>query len=219
MTITDKLIYSLRQHPVCLVALGIPPLIMKCETLFSGIMIGLAYCVILLLSSISVSGVRKIIPHQGHLVFILIITSTWTTVVDLLMQAWFYEVRVLIDMYIPIIAMNSLLLVALQTEALKNPLSVILARLLHSIFLVILLCIVCGAAREILAYGELLSDSKLMFPSLSAASFRVLPVSMVLPLFNKAPGAFIVLGCVFALLNLVFQKHNNPAAKYLNQGQ
>ena len=217
MTIIHKTIDAARNHPAYLLALGISPLIIKSQSTLSAITVSVAYLLILLLSSISVSALRRFTPQQTHLVFILIITSTWTTVIDLLMQVWFYEMRLLMDIYIPIIAMNSLLLMFLQTEALQYPVSKIITRLLLPVGLVILLCVITGATREILAYGQVFSDSELLIPSMSGASFRLIPDTMVLPLFNKVAGGFMVLGCVIALLNLMLQKYKIASAAYLGQ--
>ena len=217
MIITRKIIHASGQHPVCLMALGITPLTMKCQTLLSGLTISLAFVLVLITASISVSGLRKFIPQHGHLVFILVITATWTTIVDLFLQARFYEMRILFDIYIPIVAMNSLLLMVLQRQALIIPVSGLVNKLLLTTGLVMMVCIFTGAIREILAQGVVLSDIELLFPSIPSAAVELIPESITLSLFNKVGGAFIVLGCFIALFNLVMQKFEIPIHENMNQ--
>ncbi|NIN36138.1 MAG: hypothetical protein GTO60_13990, partial [Gammaproteobacteria bacterium] len=76
--------------------------------------------IVMVLSMLSVSLFRRLIPHDYRLLFILLISSSWVTVIDLLLLAAIYEIRTGLDFYVPLIAMNSLLLWILEDASLKN---------------------------------------------------------------------------------------------------
>jgi len=199
-----RILNPVQQHPVFLATLGVCPLVMKSETLLAGIVISVAYSFVFIFSMITVSGLRKFIPNQSHLIFILLITSTWVTVIDLLLQSAIYEMKVSIELYIPIIAMNSLLLLFLQKDALQNSVYRNLKNPLLTPVLIMLICSVIGAARELLSQGSLFSDINFIEPTMSGIKFRFIPDALTFSIFNSASGAFIVLGCLIALLNYIF---------------
>ncbi|MGK0298130.1 MAG: electron transport complex protein RnfE [Gammaproteobacteria bacterium] len=199
-----RIINPVQQHPVFLATLGVCPLLLKSETLLSGIVISMAYVFVYIFSMITVSSLRKFIPHQSHMIFILLITSTWVTVIDLLLQATIYEMKVFIDIYIPIIAMNSLLLLILQKDALQNSVFKNMKNLLLTPMLIILICSVIGAARELLSQGSLFSDLNIIVPLMTGIKFTFIPDALTFSIFNSAAGAFIVLGCFIAFLNFIF---------------
>jgi electron transport complex protein RnfE len=201
-----KLVSTVQEHPVCLASLGLSPLVMKCETFTSALMISMAFSLALVLSGLTVCGVRKLVSGTNRLLMVLVITSGWVTVIDLAWQAWFYEMRLFIGIYIPVIAMNSLLLMVLQGEALQTSLDRFISRVWFIPCTVILICIATGSAREILTRGVLFSDFNLVMPALDISGLKLLPAAMTLPLFQVAAGAFIVLGCMIALINNIFRK-------------
>lgn len=193
---------TLHSHPACSAALGLCPLAAKSMTLLSAVTVSLMFAVILLLSLISVCSLRKLVSHNYRLVFILLVTSFWTTVVDLLSQACFYEMRITIDIYLPLIAMNSLLLMLLETRALREPVENIINAVAWSVPVVVVLLVSVGLLREVLTYGALFTDSTMLLPTMSL-SVAMLPDSIVFPLFGSVAGGFIVLGCVLAMINLL----------------
>ncbi|MGY8813720.1 MAG: Rnf-Nqr domain containing protein [Gammaproteobacteria bacterium] len=199
-----RIITPVQQHPVFLATLGVSPLVIKSETLLAGIVISVAYSFVFIFSMITVSSLRKFIPHQTHLIFILFIASSWVTVIDLLLQVTIYEMKVFIDIYIPIIAMNSLLLLLLQKNALRNSVFKNMKNILLTPLLIILICSVIGATRELLSQGSLFSDISLIEPTMTGLIFTIIPDALTFSIFNSAAGAFLVLGCFIAFLNFIF---------------
>ena len=210
MTLKRVIIKSTGQSPVCLLALGLSPLMMKSGTLLSALIMGTSFGLIFILAGLSVSALRKLIPQQSRLVFIFIITATWTTLVDLLLQTWFYEMRLVLEIYIPVIAMNSLLILGMEKEALQLPVLKVLGIHLSTALLVILICVVTGLIRECLAQGVVFSDIEMLFPAVKGPGLQFLPDTLNLPIFKEVPGAFIVLGCIIAFVNVLVQKSERP---------
>lgn len=185
---------SLTDHPVCAAALGIGPLVAASHTLLSSILMGLTFTVVLLFSVASLSIVRNLVPHRSRLVFILLLTSTWVTIVDLLLQSFMFGLRMQADFYIPLLAMNSLVLLVMEKEALTTPVNRMAINGLAFAAVPVAVCLVNGLLREWLVHGRLLTD-------MSNLTERLPLPATSLPLFDTAAGAFIITGCLLALFN------------------
>lgn len=209
MSLYSKSITYLHAHPVCLSALGMAPLIAQSRTLLSAFTIGITFSTVLLLSAISVSLIRNLIPQQYRLAFILPVASVWVTVADLLLQAFVYEIRINLAIYIPLIAMNSFVLMLLEANALRTSVLPVIKLVLHSAVGVLFVSLLTGGIREILTRGVLLTDISLLLPMLAEPANTVF---LTLPLFNTAAGGFIILGCVIAMINLLYLRVTKPAS-------
>jgi len=205
MSLASKSINYLHAHPVCLSTLGIVPVVAQGKTLLTALTISLVFSAVLLLSAVSVAAIRNFIPHTYRLVYILAITSMWTTVADLLLQAYAYETSLSLTIYIPLLAMNSLILMLLEQQALKMPVVSMLKVVMHAVPALILVTLTTGAIRELLARGSLLTE---MSTVKTAAFFPTLS------LFNTAAGGFIVLGMVIALINYAWSRIGKSAAEH-----
>jgi len=212
MRLSNKLIIYLHGHPVCLSALGIAPIIAPGKTLLSALTISLVFASTLLLSALSVSTIRNLVPHAYRLIFILPITSLWVTIADLLLQAYVYEMHVTLDMYIPLIAMNSLVLMLLEQQALTDSVSDVIKTVMHGVAALLVVTLVTGAIREILVRGDLLTDMTQLFGDVTMS---VSPSALLtFPLFNSAAGGFIVVGCVIALINVAYLTVSKPGSDH-----
>jgi electron transport complex protein RnfE len=197
---------SLKAHPAITTALGLAPLVIKAETLLSAALMALSFSSVLVLSLLSVSMFKRLIPHDYRLLFILLISSSWVTVIDLILQTYFYEIRMSLDIYVPLIAMNSLLLWMLDGISLMRSLKLNIVPALSTCMLVIIICVITGAVREMLTQGLLLSDIGLVLPELSMSVADPMAPAWRLPIMYTSAGALIILGCVVAGMNFVLSK-------------
>ncbi|MEX2353160.1 MAG: Rnf-Nqr domain containing protein [Gammaproteobacteria bacterium] len=189
----NKLAEYLQQHPACVSALGMGPVIAASTSLVYALTISLVFTGVLCLSAVTVSGFRKFIPHTYRLAFILPVTSMWVTVADLLLQAYAYEIRMGLDIYIPLIAMNSLVLMLLEKEALRVRPVPAAGMAGYAAAALVIITVLTGTLRELLGQGSLLPESVGL-----SGDIQILPA---MSLFNTAAGGFIVLGCVIAIIN------------------
>ena len=167
----------------------------------SGLTAGIVFGIVLLLSAVSISSLRNLIPHRYRLAYILVITATWVTIVDLLLQAGAYDMRLGLDIYVPLMAMNTLVLMLLETEALRIPVWTMAGKALACSSAMLFVCVISGIVREVLVRGTVLSDLSLLAPGIPDLDFPILPDPITMTLFDSAAGAFIVLGCVIAMVN------------------
>ncbi len=191
-------------QPVFVSALGIVPLTANSVTVCSAFVIALAWTVVFILSSITISGLRKLVPHAGRLPFILLVTSTWVSLADIFLQTFLYEMRMTLDIYIPLIALNSLVIMLLEEKMLRMPVAATVKPALACSAAVVFIVLSVGLLREALASGYLLTDFT-MLPLISMnLSLPVFPRDLTMSVFGTAAGAFIVIGCVMALVNYLY---------------
>ncbi len=187
--------------PAMLGLLGLTPMLAVCTTLISGLSIGVIYLVVLMLTSLTVFFSRRFIPPVLKPVYLLLITSAWITLIDLLLQAWLYPVRNHLGIYLFILAMNTALLCHLEEAPSKSRFKEGgLASLKTGLTAVALLTVI-GLLREITAKGGILTDiSLLSHIDLFGSVQSVYVFNTGLHLFNTTAGAFIIFGLLLSVL-------------------
>ena len=199
----SKLAESIQQQPAVTAALGICPLAASAVTLLSGVTISLVFALVMVLSSISVSAIRNFVPHQYRTVFIFFISSTWVTCADLLLQATLFEMRFSLDIYLPLIAVNSLLLYILENKALPDKAATTMKIVLMTSVIVFFIVVTAGALREIAGQGALMSDSATMFPGSETLSIVLTSSGRSMTAFSTMAGSFIAVGLVISVINFL----------------
>ncbi|MCG8382438.1 MAG: electron transport complex subunit E [Gammaproteobacteria bacterium] len=191
-------------NPGLVQLLGLCPLLAVSGTVINGLGMGLATLATLLVSNVLVSLVRDYVKSDVRIpVFVLIIAST-VTAIELLMNAWFYDLYKILGIFVPLIVTNCLIIGRAEAFAAKNKVTdaVIDALAMGIGFTLVLVCI--GGMRELIGEGTLFANAHLMF----GETARSLELSLgnqyqgfllaVLP-----PGAFISLGLLIALKNII----------------
>lgn len=196
--------------------LGLCPLLAISTTMVNGFSLGLATALVTAITGATVAAVRNWVPHEiRNPVFILIIAAV-VTVVDLLLNAWVHDFYVVMGIFIPLITTNCIVLARAEAFASRNTVS-------HSAldgfmmgFGLTLVLAVLGGARELLGKGTLFSGIELMVGRDIGQHLvlHVLPADY--PGFLLAllpPGAFIGLGLLIALRNVVEEKRAERARR------
>ncbi len=183
--------------------LGVCPLLARATTLLTGVTIGVAALCMLVLTLVSVSSCRRYIPYQLRLPVILVISVTWVTLLDLLMQAWWFEMRQALGIYLPLLALNSFILLSLEQTALTTPpvqaLKATLGRAVAILGIVSLL----GCLRELLGRGALMTDATAL---LGEEYGQWTLVEHGYSLLLQAPGALLCLGLLLAAFRYTGQR-------------
>lgn len=184
--------------------LGLCPLLAVSNTLVNGLGLGLATTAVLALSNVSVSLIRNWVRPEIRLpVFVLIIASFVTTV-ELVMNAYFHDLYKTLGIFIPLIVTNCTIIGRAEAFASKNSIARALVDGLAMGMGFALALTVLGAARELVGMGTLFYQAHLMFGE--AARGLTLTIGddfkgMLLAILP--PGAFIGLGFMIALKNLI----------------
>lgn len=184
--------------------LGLCPLLAVSNTLINGLGLGLATTLTLILSNTVISLIRHQVSNEIRLpVFVLIIASI-VTVIELTMNAFFHELYMILGIFIPLIVTNCAIIGRAEAYASKNPVTPSLVDGLSMGIGFTSALVVLGAIREILGSGTLFANAHLMFGE-AGRSFTLQVISnyegfllAILP-----PGAFIGLGLLIALKNII----------------
>lgn len=187
--------------------LGLCPLLAVTSTAINGLGLGLATTLVLVASNVTVSLIRHLVRPEVRIpVFVLVIAS-FVTAVELAMNAFFYDLYKVLGIFIPLIVTNCSILGRAEAFASKNNVgkSFIDGLTMGVGFMVVL--VLLGAMREIVGFGTLFSQANMMFGS--AAEWLTTTVIEDYKGFLLAalpPGAFIGLGLLIALKNLIDQR-------------
>jgi len=171
--------------------LGTCPTLAVSTTVKNGIGMGLATTFVLICSNIVIAMIRNFIPSKVRIPVFIVVISSFVTIVDLAMNAYFHDLHKILGLFIPLIVVNCIILGRAESFASKNSIG---DSLMDGIGIGVgftLALSILGAIREILGSGSILG-----FP-LFGSSFNPVIV-MVMP-----PGAFIGLGFImFSLTTL-----------------
>jgi electron transport complex protein RnfE len=143
--------------------LGLCPLLAVTSTLVNGIGLGLATLITLVLSNTIVSLIRGFVRKEVRLpVFVLIIASV-VTIIELGMKALFYDLYLVLGIFIPLIVTNCAIIGRAEGFASRNPVipSALDGLMMGLGFLSVLALL--GAMREIIGFGTLFANAELMF--------------------------------------------------------
>lgn len=178
--------------------LGLCPILAVTKTLENGYGMGLATTFVLVGSNLLVSILRKVIPSKVRIACFIIIIATFVTMVELLMQAFAYPLFLKLGIFIPLIVVNCVVLGRAEAFASKNGVMKSLADGLGIGVGFTLSLAALGAVRELLGTGMLTiyeSPIQILGDSFQPFTFMV-----------EAPGAFVGLGLMLCLMNLVPSK-------------
>jgi len=199
--------------------LGLCPLLAVTGTVVNGLGLGLATLLTLVLSNAAVSAIRHWVrPEVRVPVFVMIIASV-VTAIELSMNAWLYELYTVLGIFIPLIVTNCGILARAEAFASKNSLipSIIDGLMMGLGFTLVLVTL--GGIREILGYGTLFSNAHLMFGEMARDWTWVFVENYsgfllaILP-----PGAFIGMGLIIALKNVIDKRNKKKQTLIATQG-
>ncbi|PIE83502.1 MAG: electron transport complex subunit RsxE [Candidatus Contendobacter odensis] len=195
------------QNTVLAALLGLCPLLAVSNTVINGLALGLATTLVLLTSNVTVSLVRHLIRPEVRIpVFVLVIACTVTTV-ELLMHAFLPALYTILGIFIPLIVTNCCVIGRAEAFAFKHGIAKSAFDGLAVGLGFTLVLITLGAIREIIGQGTLLAQADLLFGEWG----KPLTIQLVedyqgFLLAILPPGAFIVLGGLIALKNLLDER-------------
>lgn len=183
-----------KEIPPFRLVLGLCPTLAVTTAADNGMGMGLATTFVLVCSNVLVSLLRKIIPGKVRIASYIVIIASFVVIVELSMQAYFYPLYKVLGIFIPLIVVNCIILGRAEAFASKNPIIHSAADGLGMGLGFTISLTVLGAIREIIGNGSIFG-AHIMWSSYEPFTFML-----------KAPGAFVCLGSVLAIMNLVGKK-------------
>jgi electron transport complex protein RnfE len=187
--------------------LGLCPLLAVTATAINGLGLGLATLLVLLCSNVTVSLIRNLVRPEIRIpVFVLVIAS-FVTAVELAMNAFFHDLYKVLGIFIPLIVTNCAILGRAEAFASKNNVSKSLLDALTMGLGFTVILVLLGTLRELIGRGTLFSQAHMMFGEAARwLSITVIDDYQGFLLAILPPGAFIGLGLLIALKNLIDQR-------------
>ena len=175
------------QNPVLVQLLGMCSTLAITTTIANGIGMGASVTIILTLSNIFISLLRRVIPQQVRIAAYIVVIAGFVTMVDLLLQAFFPDIAESLGVFIPLIVVNCVILARAESFASKNkPLAAAVDGICQGLGYTVVLLVMSGI-REVLGAGTF--NGAEIFPAEYAAGMMALPV-----------GGFLTLGVLIALM-------------------
>lgn len=190
-----------RNNPATIQLLGLCPLLAVSTTFATSLALGLTTLVVLTVSCALVSLLRSWIVQVIRLPAQILIIASAVTFADLVLQAWAFELHSRIGLFIALIVTNCTILARAEAFARRHGVitSTVDGIMMGSGFLVAIL--VLGSVREILGHGTLGANLHLLWPGFTETGLQFAGGGLLIVLLP--PGAFVVFGCLLALLNML----------------
>lgn len=184
----------IKENPTFVLMLGMCPTLAVTTSAINGAGMGLASTVVLTLSNMMISLLRKIIPSRVRMPAFIVIVASFVTMVDFLMQGFVPDLYGSLGIYIPLIVVNCIILGRAEAYASKNP-------VLPSMFDGLGMGLGFTMGLTILgAFRELIGAGTVFGLSIMPASYEPM-IIFILP-----PGAFFVLAALVAVQNKLKNK-------------
>ena len=188
-----------KENPTFVLMLGMCPTLAVTTSAINGLGMGASVIFVLLCSSLLVSMLRKFIPDQVRIPCFIVVIASFSTIVQMLLEAFLPSLNASLGIFIPLIVVNCIILERAESFASKNGLLASAADALGtgSGFTVALTII--GSIRELLGSGSIFG-------------FRLLPQEVpAISGFTMTAGGFITLGAVLAVLAAVRNKRGSKS--------
>lgn len=188
----------IKRNPVFVLMLGLCPTLAVTTGLRNAVGMAAAATFVLVCSNVIVSLCRKAIPDKIRIPCFIVIIASFVTIVELVMKGWFPLLDRNLGLFIPLIVVNCIILGRSESFASKNSvLNSLLDGIGIGIGFLFALCLIAGI-REIIGTGRVwgITITRL---------YSTMEGSLLKPaaLFVQAPGAFIVIGLLFAFFNIL----------------
>ena len=188
------------ENPLLMLMIGLCSALAVTSNVQNGLGMGLAMTFVLLFSEIIISLFRKVIPNSARIPIFIVVIAAFTTVIDLLMKAYFPELSKSMGVFIPLIVVNCIIMGRVEAFSYKKP---VLDCVFDSFGMGLgYTWVLVGIA----AFRELLGNG-------TVAGLQVMPASyQPILFFILPPGGFLVFG-LFISFNIWLKQRMEKAAK------
>lgn len=193
-----------KNNPALVQLLGLCPLLAVTATFINGLGLGIATTLVLIGSNVTVSLVRNVVRNEIRIPVFVMIIAAFVTIIQLLMNAYTYELYLALGIFIPLIVTNCAIIGRAEAYASKNgPVPAAFDGLMMGIGFTLVL-VILGGMREILGAGTLFSGADRLFgPVASQWTLQLFTTDSPFLLAILPPGAFLGMGLLIAIKNMI----------------
>ena len=176
----------IKENPTFVLLLGMCPTLGTTSSAINGMGMGLATMFVLICSNVVISAIKNLIPDMVRIPSFIVVIASFVTLLQMVMQAYVPALYATLGLFIPLIVVNCIVLGRAEAFAAKNnPMASFFDGLGLGFTIALTLL---GAVREFLGTGKIFN-------------LTILPEEYGMLVFVLAPGAFIALGYLIALVN------------------
>lgn len=187
-----------KENPLLVLNIGLCSSLGVTTSVFNGLGMGAGMMFVLLMSEIVISVFRRFIPSAIRLPVFIIIIAAFTTIVQLVLQAFVPSLYEALGVFLPLIVVNCIIMGRVEAFASKNNVgNSILDALGMGIGYTIVLVLI-SLIRELFGAGTLLSGTPFCV--------TIIPETFRIGIFNSAPGGFLVFGILAAIVQFSNKK-------------
>ncbi|OUO18121.1 electron transport complex subunit E [Bacteroides sp. An322] len=177
-----------KENPTFVLLLGMCPTLGTTSSAINGMGMGLATMFVLICSNFAISAIKNLVPDMVRIPIFVVVIASFVTILQMLMQAYVPSLYATLGLFIPLIVVNCILLGRAEAFACKNsPIASLFDGLGIGLGFTIALTLL-GGIREFLGTGKLFN-------------ITIMPEQYGMLVFVLAPGAFIALGYLIAIVN------------------
>ena len=178
----------IKENPTFVLLLGMCPTLGTTSSALNGMSMGLATMAVLIFSNLIISLIKNLIPDMVRIPSFIVVIASFVTLLQMMMQAYVPDLYATLGLFIPLIVVNCIVLGRAEAFAAKNgPLASAFDGLGMGLGFTLALTLL-GAVREFLGTGKIFDVA-------------IMPEEYGMLVFVLAPGAFIALGYLIALIN------------------
>ena len=178
----------IKENPTFVLLLGMCPTLGTTSSALNGMSMGLATTFVLVCSNVVISFIKNLFPDMVRFPSFIVVIASFVTALQMCMQAFVPDIYATLGLFIPLIVVNCIILGRAEAFASKNG---VVPSFFDGVGMGLGFTIaltVLGAVREILGTGKIFG-------------LEVWPEDYGMLMFVLAPGAFIVLGYLIAIVN------------------
>ena len=183
----------LKENPTFVLVLGMCPTLATTTSAINGMSMGLATMFVLFCSNVVISMLKNLIPDKVRIPAFIVVIASFVTLVQLAMQAYVPAIYDVLGLFIPLIVVNCIVLGRAEAFAAKNNVGLSALDGLGMGLGFTMALTLLGAIREFLGAGSIFG-------------FQIYPENYVNLIFVLAPGAFIALAYLLAIMNKLQKK-------------
>ena len=177
-----------KENPTFVLLLGMCPTLGTTSSAINGMGMGLATMFVLICSNVVISSIKNLIPDMVRIPAFIVVIASFVTLLQMIMQAYVPALYATLGLFIPLIVVNCILLGRAEAFAAKNgPVPSFFDGLGMGLGFTLALTIL-GGVREFLGTGKFFD-------------IAIMPEQYGMLIFVLAPGAFIALGYLIAIVN------------------
>ena len=193
-----------KNNPVLVQLLGLTPILAVSTSVTIGLALGVVTTIVFFIAALIISKIRPLISKSWRFFAYLIVLASVTTLAELILQIYWFQLYRDLGIYLPLICCNVILLVQLEQQQKFNSMSGVMASCANAMGGFLLAMLLISSIRELIGNGSLFNNWQLLVPASTTLMPNVTGGDL-LDFLLLQPGALLIIGLLLAAKNFIEQ--------------